>query len=167
MRLDRRHSGSSSARPTRDEQDLQSARMYYRSQYERVGRHETNRLTFSNYVIAASFVALGVLAGSGSNQGFLELPGTLPRAAVTSVVALANVFAIMFAFRSRYWIKIHLERVRYTLEYLSPDLVALQRQADKSADRQETDLTSTHAHIYQSCIHILVIMAALAVGFFV
>jgi len=167
MRLDRRHTDSSSARPTRDEQDLQSARMYYTSQYERVGRHETNRLTFSNYVIAASFVALGLLAGSASRQGFLELPGSLPRATVTSVVALANVFAIMFAFRSRYWVRIHLERVRFVLEYLSPDLVALQREADKSADRPETDVSSTHAHIYQSCIHVLVIIAALAVGFFV
>jgi hypothetical protein len=72
-------------------------------------------------------------------------------------------FVFLLSMRMTSWLRLS----RYALEYLSPDLVALQRQADKSADRQETDLTSTHAHIYQSCIHILVIMAALAVGFFV
>ena len=66
---------------------------------------------------------------------------------MTIVVALANVFAIMFAFRSRYWMNIHLERVTYALKYLSPDLVALQRQADKSADRQETDDLHPRTHL--------------------
>ena len=159
----------SSARHARDEQDftLESARMYYTAQYERAGRHETNRLTFSNYVIAASFLALGLLAGSEGKQGVLKIPGGIPRAAVTIAVALANVFAILFAFRSRYWVKIHLARVNRALEYLSPDLAALQVEADKGAGRRETDPRSTHSHIYQSCIHGLVIIAALAVGFFV
>ncbi len=44
--------------------------------------------------------------------------------------------------------------------------VFLQLEADMSAGRRETDPRSTHSHIYQSCIHVLVIIAALAVGFF-
>jgi hypothetical protein len=164
MSVDHRDTDSSSVRPAHDELDLQSARMYYTSQYERVGRHEANRLTFSNYVIAASFVALGLLAGAESKQGFL--PGGIPRAAVTIVVALANVFAILFAFRSRYWAEIHRKRVDCVLEYLSPDLVVLQQEADKTAGRREPDPCYVHSHIYQSCIHVLVIIAALAVGFF-
>jgi hypothetical protein len=104
MSVDHRHTDCS-VWPARDKQDLQSARMYYTSQYDRASRHEANRLTFSNYVIAASFVALGLLAGPESKHGFLTLPGGLPRAAVTIVVALANVFAILFAFRSRHWVK--------------------------------------------------------------
>jgi hypothetical protein len=86
--LGRRRTDSSSARHARDEQDLQSARMYYTAQYERAGRHETNRLTFSNYVIAASFLALGLLAGSEGKQGVLKIPGGIPRAAMTIAVAL-------------------------------------------------------------------------------
>ena len=140
--------------------------MYCVSQYERAGRHETNRLAFSNYVIAASFVALGLIVSPAVKQGSMGFSEAFSRAAVTITVAFANVFAIMYAFRSRYWVRIHLTRVRITLEYLSPDLVALQREADKRAGRRESDSSSAHSHIYQSGIHALVIVAALAVGFF-
>lgn len=166
MRHSRRHADSSCVRPARDEQDLQSARMYYVSQYERAGRHETNRLAFSSYVLAASFVALGLVASPAVKQGSLGFSEVFSRAAVTTTVALANVFAILFAFRSRYWVRIHHIRVRSALEYLSPDLVTLQHEADKSAGRRKSDLSSAHSHIYQSGIHVLVIIAALAVGVF-
>ncbi|HSO93425.1 MAG TPA: hypothetical protein VLS53_03010 [Candidatus Dormibacteraeota bacterium] len=62
--------------------------------------------------------------------------------------------------------RIHHARVRSALEYLSPDLVALQHEADRRAGRRPSDLSSAHSHIYQSGIHALVIVAALAVGFF-
>lgn len=150
--------------PAGDESALQTLRMYYVAQYDRVGRHESNRLTFSNYVIAASFVALGLLASPESKQGLLKIPGGTPRITLTASIALANIFGILFAVRSRYWVRIHLARVRSALEYLSPELVTIQAKADEKAGRRKKDPASTHSHVYQSCIHGLVIAAALSIG---
>jgi len=58
------------------------------------------------------FVALSILAEPESEQGLLEAPGSVQRAAVTSVVALAGVSAILFSLLGKnpscYWVKTHL-----------------------------------------------------------
>ena len=103
--------------------DGETFRMYYTLQYTRIAQHENGRLQVSNYIVAASVVALGLLAlpKSGLSRLYVAAP---------VAVAIVNLLAILYARQSRRWVKFHQARAHLALEQLSPALAALQERAD-------------------------------------
>jgi hypothetical protein len=131
---------------------------YYELQYERVGAHESNRLQVSNFVLAGSVVALGLLAQSGTKS-------TPWVALVVSVaVILVNALAILFSGNSRNWVKIHQERAAEALKAVSPSLRSLQKRVE---DRNRLKPSRERNALYRSnmltsYMHSVVAIAAAA-----
>jgi hypothetical protein len=107
--------------PVPEERELWQA--YYLLQYQRMAQHENGRLQVSNYVVAASVVALGALSVPK------EIP-PLTASVVALAVILGNAFALVYAATARRWVKAHQERAGRVLARLSPTLAALQAEAD-------------------------------------
>jgi hypothetical protein len=83
-------------------------------------------LQVSNYVVAASVVALGLLALPNE-----DLSGYY--VAVPIAVAVVNVLAVLYARQSRKWVKLHQARAHTALAELAPGLASLQARADSPA----------------------------------
>lgn len=168
MRLCRIFRRSSTADRTADhavaEIDADTLRMYYTAQYERVAQHETHRLALSNYVIAGSVTALAFLASPWMARSDHPEPAAMVQVTLSVSLALINGLAIRYAFRARYWTRIHLGRVDAALKQLSPRLSELQATADKEAGREESEPPSAVAHRIQSWIHALIVVVALVMG---
>jgi hypothetical protein len=154
------------------EVDPGTLQAYYLLQYERMAQHETGRLQLSNFVVAASVVALGAAAAPTKNGPWLPI-------IVAAAVVVANVVANAYAVNSRRWVKVHQRRASFALAALSPGIKRIQRKADeKSAelipalserlnDKNESKENSSwlRSQTLQSAIHAVLTLAALALPF--
>jgi len=129
-----------------DPSEIETYRAYYQLQYQRIAQHESGRLQVSNFVVAASVVALGILALPIGNVCLAAYGVPL------SVVAV-NSFAIIYATRSRHWVKLHQARAAKVLERLSPSLKELQTQADQAVKRVNSDKSPLRSQLVQAYIH--------------
>lgn len=133
---------------------------YYLLQSQRQSQHETNRLTVSNFILAGSLVALG-LAFSSKYVSSFQLTVLL-----VAVVAV-NLLAMLYAARSRTWVKVHQARANHALEALSEDLYNMQKGIDPKKLMSERSGDSwwfnwTRSDRVQTGFHVVLI---LAVGF--
>lgn len=126
--------------------DRDSLRLYYSIQYQRIAQHENGRLQVGNFVVAASVVALGLLA---LPQGGVSAPIKF----VPLAVAFVNFVAIIYSFRSRYWVKLHQGRAKAVLAELSPRLVQLQTGADRENSRPNSDRDPLRSQLLLVYIH--------------
>jgi hypothetical protein len=136
--------------------DVETLRMYYSMQYQRIAQHESGRLQVSNFVVAASVIALGLLV--------------LPKKDVswsTSVVPLAvtvvNTLAILYSRQARFWVKLHQARAEAVLTEMAPQLVSLQRTVDASKRRPNSDKDPLRSQLLQSYIHITIALVGILI----
>ncbi|MGH1491804.1 MAG: hypothetical protein ACRBK7_20845 [Acidimicrobiales bacterium] len=121
---------------------------YWDHQYQRVGRLEEQRMTFTNIIVASSVVALALLVEGEQAAKTMALAG-----AFTAILA-ANVVAVAFIFRTRDHVRQHLVRSHATLHAMSPTLFALNRVTSTPTRRLHS------VNNYQVALHVL--LAALA-----
>ena len=103
--------------------DYENFRMYHQLQYDRIDKHESKRETFSNLVLtlSAGLYLLGL--------GDIEKLNDFNCIYVSSIVILVNIAAIIFASKSRYWIKLHQERAATARKEYAPKLEKLNQKA--------------------------------------
>lgn len=138
-----------------EERDFYQA--YYLLQSQRQSQHETNRLTVSNFILAGSLVALGLAINSKYASGVQLM------SLVISVVAV-NLLAILYARRSRIWVKVHQTRANYALKALSMDLHNMQAGIDleklkKVRSGKSSLFNLTRSEFVQIYFHVVVILA--------
>ena len=83
---------------------------YYRHQYERMSKLEDQRTTITNITITLS--ALAFTFGFSMEVGFARIVGM----GLLVIMVLANLFAIIYIFRTQSWIKTHELRAKGILE---------------------------------------------------
>ena len=103
-------------------------------QYDRVAQHENQRLTFSGVILtitSAVFTVLLSLNNSFAGAAFLFL---------TLFLVIINIFACVFIYKSRGWVKFHQERARFILQHCNPELmkVVYNDKKDKKENCTET-----------------------------
>lgn len=139
---------SSVPEPGREPETL---RLYWQIQWERNAQFEDQRLQVSNFVIAASTIAVGLIAAGGDTKR-----STVWLVAVA--VAVSNVLATMYSMRSAQWARFHKARADRLLEDNWGYLADLQSHV--SRPHHGDDLT--RREMLQRGIHI--ILAVIAIG---
>jgi hypothetical protein len=91
------------------ERDCEMLRLYWQVQWDRIGRLEDQRLQYSNFVIAASVVTIGL---SVTAEGVR--PWTLSLVAMS--VMVANLLAALYSLQSEKWVQMHRRRSDLILE---------------------------------------------------
>lgn len=108
----------SQSKPELAPEAIETYKLYWQVQYDRVAQHENGRYQVSAYVLAGSLVALGFITQLSAGGWLLWI--------ATSGVALVNMLAMVFIAGELRWVKVHQARAAAVLEALAPDLVALQ-----------------------------------------
>jgi hypothetical protein len=147
-----------------DETDFEMRRIYWQAQWDRIGRLETNRLQVSNFVVAASIVALGL------NVGAKDLPTAAFRL-IAAAVAACNALVIWYCDRTERSIRMHQDRSNLLLSenwpYLydlrlrvGPEtrLIRLRRSGDIGSGRYGWTL------VLQQGVHFVIFAAALGLA---
>lgn len=83
---------------------------YYRHQYERMSKLEDQRTAITNITITLSVLAFTF--GFNMGMGFAKIVGL----GLLTIMILANVFAIIYIFRTQSWIDTHEMRAKGILE---------------------------------------------------
>ena len=116
----------------------------------------------SNFVIAASVVAIGVSAASSATFGVLVV--------LAVVVALANALAYGYSVRSGQWARVHKHRADFILADNWSYFAEVQKFVydEKRDDRPDTPVPHSHAswtrrEVLQRLLHVLLIAGAVAV----
>lgn len=109
---------------------LDNFRMYHQLQYDRIDKLESKRETFSNLVLTLS---AGIyLLGLGSIEELNPITGKY----LSIIVILVNIAAIIFANKSRYWIKLHQERAKVARNIFAPELEFFNREANENYENK-------------------------------
>ena len=130
--------------------DVEYIRMYYEHQYDRMAKHEDNRLTITNYVLTVS--ALTFTFGYQNADQLTAINGI----GLPVIVILFNIFAILYIERSAEFMNVHQDRARAILELYAPDL---QRLSEKHTWRKGNFLRTNRG--MQKGIHFLIILVAI------
>lgn len=112
---------STNPKQSQTHDELEYARIYYAHQYERMAKLEDQRLMITNIVITLSVLVLTIVVSSSQT---LEL---LPNIELHVLVALANLFAIIFIWRTLPYVRVHQDRAKTVLERYAPDLAELDK----------------------------------------
>jgi hypothetical protein len=100
----------------RTQLEYENFRMYHQLQYDRIDKHESKRETFSNLVLTLS--AGLYLIGLGDVEKLNDFNSFY----VSLIVIFVNIAAIIFASKSRYWIKLHQQRAEAARIEFAPKL---------------------------------------------
>jgi hypothetical protein len=82
--------------------------VFWEAQWRRNSEFEDQRLQMTNFVVAASVVALGAMAASIATDRWLLF-------VVGGRIFAANVMAAGYSFRSAQWARVHKQRARLVL----------------------------------------------------
>ncbi len=102
----------SKAKQTKDE----FVRMYYEHQYDRLAKHESYRLTLTNYVLTIS--ALVFTFGYQNTTQLTVINGI----GLPLIIIIANIFAIGYIDRTMDFMNTHQNRAREVLNRYAPEL---------------------------------------------
>src|ERR687896_161902 len=89
--------------------DHETLRAYWQQQGERGAQLESQRLQVSNFVIASSVVALGVISASEDPEARVVI-------GIGIAVALFNTMAAIYSWRSDQWSGLYKERAKQVLK---------------------------------------------------
>lgn len=138
--------------------DAEMLRMYWHTQWERVAKLEENRLQVSNFVVAASIVALGLVLGA--NKGSAWVVG------ITCVgVVLANLSAAWHCDRTERSVRMHRARSDDLLQHFWPYLFELRlRVGLEKGSWLDAQFKPRFGYtmLLQQSIHVILTMAAIA-----
>lgn len=104
---------------------VETYRLYWQVQCDRVAQHENGRYQVSAHVLAGSLVALGFITQSRVDSGSLWI--------ATVGVASVNLLAMVFIAGERRWVKVHLARAADALQVIAPDLAELQKVGNRKS----------------------------------
>ncbi|MDO8362771.1 MAG: hypothetical protein Q7V88_07730 [Actinomycetota bacterium] len=140
--------------------------MYWESQWTRNSEFEDQRLQVTNFVVAASVVALGAMAVAAASERWMLV-------VVGISVLLANLMALSYSFRSAQWARVHKQRARLVLEENWPYFVGLQERAYeiKRGHGRETPRPHQANNLFrremlQRGVHVLLGLLAVGLGIF-
>jgi len=125
-------------------------RMYFEHQYDRMAKHEDNRLAITNYVLTVS--ALAFTFGYQNATQITIITGI----GLPVIVMLVNIFAILYIERTAEFMNVHQDRARTLLEIYAPEL---QKINQKHIWRKGNFLRTKRG--MQKGIHFLLILVAL------
>ena len=128
---------------------------YYQHQYDRMGKLEDQRLGITNITITLSVLSLTF--GFNSAVGFSKIIGY----AVLAVMALANIFAILYILVTKSWISTHEMRAKGILEKRAKSLYVFDRQT--YADYRKWTPGRWKIQMY---LHILLFLVSVTIGVF-
>lgn len=117
---------------------------YYKLQWERIAYHEDQRMRFSAMVAAGSIAGIGLIAR------FSKEMDNEATAVACTVVGVANLLAIVFARKSRQWVRYHQEKAEQLSEELEPGITDILKRIDKpnsNIDPFRRELIFTYLHI--------------------
>jgi hypothetical protein len=132
---------------------------YYELQFERVAAFESYRLQVSNFVLAGSVVAIGLLATpSGKNAD------TRVAFVVCLALLLVNLLAMIFSANARRWVKVHQMRAKEALDVLSPGLASIKRDVDRRFGLADSDNRNSwfRSNMLTSYMHAVIALSAAA-----
>ncbi len=139
---------------------------YWESQWRRNAELEDQRLQVTNFVVAASVVAIGAAAVSPPTERWLLI-------VVGLAVAGANVMALAYSRRSAQWARVHKQRARLVLKENWPYLFDLQERAYhvKLGKGRDSPLPNAghspfRREMIQRGIHALLAVLAILIGLF-
>lgn len=125
-----------SKQETKDElsnREYENFRMYHQLQYDRIDKLESKRETFSNLVLTLS---AGIyLIGFGDSEKLNDFTGVY----LPIIIIFVNIAAIVFASKSRYWIKLHQERAEVARDKYAKELNELNKSANKKYKKKLED----------------------------
>ena len=125
-------------------------RMYYEHQYDRIGKHEDNRLTITNYILTMSALAFTFGYQNATQLTIINGIG-LP-----VFVMLVNMFSILYIERTAQLVNLHQDRAHAILETYAPELLKIN---EKHVWRRSSFLHTKRG--MQKGIHFLIILVAL------
>ena len=128
---------------------------YYQHQYDRMGKLEDQRLGITNITITLSVLSLTF--GFNSAVGFSKIIGY----AVLAVMALANIFAILYILVTKSWISTHEMRAKGILEKRAKALYVFDRQT--YAEYRKWTPGRWKIQMY---LHILLFLVSVTIGVF-
>ena len=134
-------------------------RMYHQLQYDRIAQLEQQRLTMTNFVIGLSIISFSFAFSDIDKLNIINAIG-LP-----AVIIISNIFAMLYASRSRIFIKMHQKRAEKAREIFSPNLNSISKKVPKINSNRDP-FNRTRLQIY---LHVLLIVVAIlpAVMYFV
>ena len=156
-RIDSPSVSPSSLEPGRDPQTLL---VYWESQWRRNAEFEQQRLQVSNFVIAASVIALGLMARTSTK------PSTWVIVVVGAAVALSNVMGILYSWRSSQWARLHKARAKAVLVDNWDYLADLQAKVDVKAPRPHGKDNLLRREMLQRYIHGILSLAAILLAIY-
>lgn len=134
--------------------DAETLRMYWQDQWERNGQLEDQRLQVSNYVTAASVIALGIFAASSPSSRLVWF--------ATIAILVANVAAAAYSVRSEQWARLHKARARLVLRENWAYLADLQVRSDGSRPHGRSSLTRRLS--LQLSVHVVIALASIGLA---
>jgi hypothetical protein len=105
--------------PRKDRTKDEFVRMYYEHQYDRLAKHESYRLTLTNYVLTIS--ALVFTFGYQNTAQLSVMNGV----ALPLIIIVANVFAVGYIDRTIDFTNAHQNRAREVLKRYAPELIEI------------------------------------------
>ena len=108
-----------------EEQEFENFRMYHQLQYDRIDKLESRRENFSNFIIT---ISAGIYLIGFQNLSDLNLVTGL---FLPIMVIIVNISAIIFADRSRHYVKMHQERAKNARAEYAPQLNVISSQVEK------------------------------------
>lgn len=134
-----------------DGRDPETLRLYWTSQWERIHRLEDQRLQFSNLVVAASVIAIGVSVGSE--------PSPWIEAGVSGTVVASNVIAWIYGLWSDRWLLMHRRRSNILVEDNWSYIAELEERAGWPNARFPIQGHTIQAH---RALHLVLVAIAIA-----
>ncbi len=137
--------------------DSDYVQMYYEYQYDRISKHEDNRLTLTNYVLTISTLAFTFGYQNATQLTIINGIG-LP-----VIVILLNIFALLYIERTKEFMDVHQDRARVILKLYAPEL---QRLNEEHIWRKGNFL-HTKRGMHKGIHYLLVLVALMPLGLYI
>ncbi len=138
-----------------ENEEFENFRMYHQLQYDRIDKLESRRETFSNFVIT---ISAGIyLVGFGDLSKLNLISGIF----LPVIISLINLSSIIFAHRSKHYIKMHQERAKIARAEYAPQLNSISSKVEKidsMKDPLRRDMIYRYLHVSIIVIAILSVL---------
>lgn len=132
-------------------EDRSDFRMYHQLQYERITQLEQQRLTMTNVIIGISTAAFAIEYSSLVNIN------SLSKFILPIVIIAINLFALLYAWKSRKFVKMHQARAKKAREIVSPYL----NEINEAVGKIESSKDLLNRTRLQQYVHAVMIIVAL------
>jgi hypothetical protein len=122
---------------------VETFRMFYQLQYDRIDKLETKRENFCNFILTLSTGLITYLLTNTESIKSNEM------VLIISIIILSNITAIIFNHKTRPMIKMHQERAKEAVKYCCPklgEIINLVPKPNSNKDKFRRSLVYSYLH---------------------